>query len=81
MELRLYKHVYVAIFHTSLDTTTTYAYLIFIIGIGQSCIAETDTIWGIEWQQTNVGVTAVQKCPGLAESAGKILLILMTHAT
>ena len=80
MELRLYKHVYVAIFHKCLDTTT-HAYLLFITGIGQSCIAETDTIWGIEWQQTNVGVTAVQKCPGLAESAGKILLILMTHAT
>ena len=53
----------------------------FITGIGQSCIAETDIIWVIEWQQTSVGVTAVQKCPGLAESAGKILLVLIKSAT
>jgi len=34
-------------------------------------VAENDTVWGIEWQSTSVGTIAVQKCPGLSESAGK----------
>lgn len=48
----------------------------FITGAGQSCVAENDTVWGMQWQQTSVEVTAVQKCPGLAESAGKLLFAL-----
>ena len=40
-------------------------------GTSQSCVAENDTVWGISWQPTSVDTTAVQKCPGLSESAGK----------
>ena len=45
--------------------------IILTLGVDQSCNAENDTIWGIEWQLTSAGTTAIQKCPGLSESAGK----------
>ena len=40
-------------------------------GTGSSCVAENDTVWGILWQPTSINTTAVQKCPGLSESAGE----------
>ena len=40
-------------------------------GTGSSCVAENDTVWGILWQPTGINTTAVQKCPGLSESAGE----------
>ena len=50
---------------------------LFITGANQSCVAENDTVWGISWQPTSVDTTAVQKCPGLSESAGKYSVYIM----
>ena len=44
----------------------------YIIKSGvDSCVAENDTVWGIQWRQTSAGTVVTQKCPGLSESAGK----------
>ena len=43
--------------------------------IDLSCMAENDTVWGIQWRQTNAGTMVIQKCPGLSESAGKKKLL------
>ena len=44
-----------------------------------SCMAENDTIWGIQWRQTSAGTMVTQKCPGLSESAGKKVIIMITY--
>ena len=44
-----------------------------------SCMAENDTVWGIQWRQTSAGTMVTQKCPGLSESAGKKVIIMITY--
>ena len=44
-----------------------YQLLIFIV---LSCPQEVDTVWNIEWSETNVGSLATGSCPGSFDSAG-----------
>ena len=43
-----------------------YDYLLFCIG----CTMERDTTWNITWPATDVGIIAIQKCPGGSEADG-----------
>lgn len=40
------------------------------------CFREVDTEWNITWPLTASGMTAQQKCPGGAESAGRSCKLL-----
>lgn len=49
--------------------------LIFSIDSFVGCKPENDTEWEIFWPATNKGDTAIQSCPGGAESVGMYICV------
>ena len=53
---------------------------IILINADTGCHPENDTVWGIEWKFANAATTAAVKCPGLSESSGNIIYMII-HIT
>jgi len=46
--------------------------MLTIVTTGSGCQLDTDTVWELEWPFTAAGSVAVQACPGLSKSTGKL---------